>query len=401
MKLDWLISKNKRRGPFVVIDIGSASVGGALIYPKNSSDKTSLVMTDACRFPVKLVKELSLQIFIKSLSESLNKVVNKIQASDNYSQPQAVFVFLPSIFVVSRTRVINHQSPGRDFSVNRKLVKKLVDGSKKEFQDKWPKLFPAVIDDQTVELDDTVLEVRLNGYKINNPINKQANQLSLTHYYSLTSEAIKKKFNDQMLLWPDNAIEYHSFGLAYYRVMQYLNPEEQDVILMDVTGELSDLYLVRGGLLLNNSSFPIGKNCILRQLAECLNTTGAEVYSTLTLFKQGKLEKRSYEKIEKALEGVRKEWLAGLVETLEILQGHYLLPEKLMIMGDDIVCQIFTDWLNREPLEKFTLSHQSIEAQYVKPRLFSDHYLSGSHRDEMPTEDPFLLTAGLFCKYWM
>ncbi len=379
-----------------IIDIGSANVGGAIAeLDKNSNqNKTQCAnLKYTTRHPLSITDNLTFKTFIKEIFEALDRVLIDIKKEE--PTIKQVVVFLASPFCLAQTKIIDLQKD-QPFVVTKNLVNELMIGEAKKFMANHKQLYVDLLDDQTIVLENALMQIKLNGYETHQPYGKKSSTVVMAQHLSIMSQILTNKLKDLITqkLKLSNII-FHSTTFATFNTLRDII-QKPNFLIIDISGELTDLLVSVDGYLSSTLTFPVGRNFLIKGLAKKLNTTTEEAYSQLKLYKQGELDSQINHKLAESLESLKGEWLAGLTEALNSVMESVLLPNIAFIMGDDILAQIFAEWMADQSLMQFSLANQPLKTSLIETKDLDDHCLN--HRNSNQRFDPFFQIEALFAR---
>ena len=155
-------------------------------------------------------------------------------------------------------------------------------------------------------MEKNIIQTLLNGYNVNKPYGKETNRIDITLFMSMISDEIRRKVRDiiEKIFNTDNIL-YNSFALASFSVTRDVFSAEKDFLLMDISGEVSDIMLIRDDVIVKTSTFPLGSNFLIRKTAEALNIIPEEAHSLIRLFFEQKGLNTEHQDIRKALIAIK------------------------------------------------------------------------------------------------
>src|SRR3989337_292077 len=110
-----------------------------------------------------------------------------------------------------------------------------------------------------------------------------------------------------------------------------VNPKD-GYLVVDVGGEVTEIYLIRDGILEDTKSFVWGANLVIRRVASSLNIGLSEALSFFAAQSEGDVKDSTDEKLSSAALGVCSEWQSFLAESLSELGRDQPLPQTLVIL---------------------------------------------------------------------
>ncbi len=267
----------------IVTDVGSSSVGVALIciHPEGPvetiwSHREYCIIHEEANADV-LLKQIKTaitnaylelhQVGLKALKES---------GHDAHISEAQMVVAAPWSFTISKTISLKDEKP---FTVDQKLIDELVAAAKKQSE--------LVLDTnkltKTLGLRIThedVLGVTINGYAIKEPLEQEGNEISLSFTETAISEDVSATLiNTVEKFFPKAKVTMYSFMYVFYLTMRNRHPNTSEVCLIDVTGEATEIGIVREDILQHTTFNPNGIHSIARELSNLTGITRQEAYS--------------------------------------------------------------------------------------------------------------------------
>lgn len=182
-------------------------------------------------------------------------------------------------------------------------------------------------------------------------------------------------------------IKFSSFAAAAFTVARDLSPQE-NFLLMDVSGEVTEIFMVKKNVLRESISFPIGCNFLLRGTAEGLGTTLGEARSLISLWKDGHAEEAVGKKIKSVLGDLFTRWLQSFQESLANLSQDISIPGAIYLVTERNYAQLFRETIKTEQFSQYTLAESKFEITLLDPELL--HGLATF--EESVLRDPTLIT---------
>lgn len=396
-----LFGNNRRRSDITLIfDIGSSSVGGALVQYEEGV--TPLVLFSVRKeIPFKenfdfdqyyssmlrSLEEVTIDI-LSSLSSSVEDVADSLRQSGgrivsrrSYRKIQNIYCIFSSPWYSARIIDIEHDF-GKEVPITPdgvwEFIKEATERVHKEFSD------PTRIG----VLEKRVLEYRLNGYRIDDPLSLRAKTAALKVYLSVVSKntisAVKAPIRK---ITSFRKIRSFSFIMIYFSLMRDAHPDTNSFMLIDMRGEVTEVGVVKEDVLTQAFSVPRGRHSLLRAISEKLAIELFEADSKLSLFLTGKLEGQAKTEIEQLIASEVSEMKVFLKRHLE---GEIYLPDQVYILSES---------------EMETVAERAARSFYedtlVLPEIaiLSGHYFEQLIRFSKPRyEDRFLALQALYFK---
>lgn len=352
--------ESNKEGVVAVFDIGSASVGGALVrLSKNNKPK----ILYSVRKPMTFQDELDVKKFTISMLRALNSTVLDLETKGlvhlnfrkmNNKEINRAFCFISSPWNVSQTKVIKMNKP-EAFTVSEELMKSMVEGEVSEFLNFEKGEYANILgtDNEVEIIDKKIVQIRLNGYRTNNPYKKKVKNVEAFLLMSLASKNVVdsiQKSIEKVLHTEEFYIQ--SFTLASFLSLRDMFRSEDDFVFLDVSGELTDISFIKDDVILETQSFPVGRNAFIREVMKDFKITHKGAVSLLNAYKEGKIDKTTSVKLKEIIDKIKKDWVKFLEDGMFILSRGSILPRTIFIMADDDVNWIFRDVIKKEKFTK-------------------------------------------------
>ncbi len=396
MKL-FSFSKKENKEVSLVYDIGSASVGCAIVlYSKKDvpkiiySTRKDIIYQerfDIDRFDslvIKAVKEVSLDVQKKGLTHlKFTKLGN--------ANPKRIFVTISSPWYASQTRAIK-LSENKAFiitedKINKWIEKEIESFKKSDYIKKYSKAGNLKI------IEKRIINIKLNGYDTSNPYGKNAKTFEASVVLSVSTEDIIKKIDDTICsIFNCVQVEFNSFPLVAFSVIRDMDDSFQDFIFLDISGEITDVLVSKSGVPFEVSTFPIGKNNIIRGLSEALNTNKEEATSLLSLFVEDNLSGSEVVRVGNAFNKIRSKWVMSFQKSLENISEDFSIPSLIFFTSDNDLNRLFEDSIKSEQFSQFTMSDKPFVVRALDVPSFNKNIKLGGHSKA----DPFLVINSVF-----
>lgn len=355
-----IFSKFKKENElFLVINFGSSSVGGALFFVEKSGMPKIIF---SIRESIPIEKEIDPERFLFLANQSLEKVINKIHDA-KLGAPDKIFCVLSSQWCITQTRIINYKK-NSPFVFTDKLAYGLIQKEVKFFEDEHLMKYGGDNLIRTIELKN--IQINLNGYETAEPLGKKAKELAMTVFVSLAEEKILGKIESIIKKYFHfDKIKYSSFALSSFTVTRDLHKEEEDFLLVDIGGEITDIFMVKKSMLLESISFPLGRNFLTRGVSSQLRCSLAEADSLISLYKDGHAEESTAKKLNVIMNKLRGEWLKKFQESLINLSVDISIPSTIYTIIDKDFADFFSETIKTEQFSQYTLTESKFKVNFL------------------------------------
>src|SRR3990167_7941734 len=317
----------KKEELMLVFDIGSSSVGGALFLMQNSRVPKIIF---SIRESITLQKDLNADQFLSFTIKSLDIIVNKIYMA-KLGAPKRIFCVLSSPWHVSQARVIK-LAKNTPFVFTSKLADSLIQKEISLFEEEHLKKY-ANTGSSFRSIEFKNIKTMLNGYE-----KKQ----------TLKS---KKKKN----------IKFSSFVIASFTIVRDIYINQENFLLIEIGGEVTDISMIKKNTLRESSSFPLGRNFIIRGVSSILRSSLDEAKSFISLFQNGHTALDMAKKLSPIIDKLKMEWLQKFQESLANLSNDISIPETIYMVVDKDLAGFFCETIENEQFNQYTLTESRSE----------------------------------------
>ncbi|MDP2816658.1 MAG: hypothetical protein Q8O19_08280 [Rectinemataceae bacterium] len=232
----------------------------------------------------------------------------------------------------------------------------------------------AVVPKDRVSSGHTVIATILNGYETPNPFGKRVSRAELVILAStLEKEAAHAIEASLRKAFHTNEIELTAFAPVAYTVFRDLYPHQKDFVVLDVSGTGTDVAFVKRGLLVEVRSVPFGTQDLLiaaRKAGQRAHLSAVDMIDPV-----------ANESFAKESEEAERIWLDGLHGAFSSVAGVQALPRTLLLLADTDArdylkralekSRLRSLWLSDEPLSVIPVTPSHLAAR-VKTRGLGD-----------------------------
>ncbi len=363
----------------IIFDIGSASVGAGLVRFQKGVPP-HILYTHREKIPMQKEKEIDPDRFFKDMVTTLSKV-NHIMQTDGLSHlkftpfgslraKHVTYVFR-SPWSATQTHIATIDKPA-PFVFTKTLVDNILAEQEKQF----------AFNDKLAVIERRVVQITLNGYALAMPYGRKTRHAEVSVFMSLLPKmVIEESTQAAVTTYHPKDTRIHSFPLVSYSMIRDVFHDVSDFILLDVGGELSDISVVKKGLLLETTSFPSGKHFLTRTVAAALATSYDEAKSILILHFKGHADVAVSAALEPILKKASSEWLGALDKALAELSGALSLPQRLFAIIDGDLVPFFMLALKEEKVRQFGVFDTPFIVTLLNPDKFKALVTSSAHAE--------------------
>ncbi len=351
-------TKKQKEHSFLVCSIESGAVYVALVlaYP-NSKPFIVHSVSKAVPFQETPSHERLTATTLQALVDACNDVLTQgiPHVSSRRIQKghiDAVYCVYGSPWYISQTQTVTIEK-NEPVVITKKILSELVE------QHVSVDALRAVLSDEqdaAYILEQNIVGVRLNGYATENPIDKEAKHVS----FSVSSGAVSNRFR----LYVEESISRFFPGVPFVHhcspTMEFFGIRdafvtEQSFFIVDVSAEVTDVSVVRAGVLQETATFPFGTRSALRSFALSAGILPSEALGITHTLQAGKLATDVTARYIDAAEKTYLTWKSLFEKTLLELGSEAGAFSSVFVLGES------SDFVNLQklfmPMEKSTNPH--------------------------------------------
>lgn len=350
----------------LVFDIGSSSVGGALFLMQSSGIPKIIC---SIREPIIFEKKINFDRFLVLTSRALSVVAGKIYKK-GLGAPQSIFCVLSSPWYASQVRTIKLEK-NAPFIFNQKLADDLIQKEIASFEAEHLNKNSEEIKSRLRLIEQKNTKTILNGYKTENPFNKKAKEIEMSLFVSMSPEYILKDFEDAILKhFHFKNIKFSSFAMASFIVARDIFAHQDNFLLVDIGGEVTDISMIKNNALRESISFPIGPNYIIRGMASELRCTLAEAKSFFSFYKDGHADDPTALKLDPIMNKLKTSWLGKFQESLASLSNDISIPSIIFVAVDKDYANFFSEAAKNEQFNQYILTESKFQIVFLDTGVF-------------------------------
>lgn len=286
--------------------------------------------------------------------------------------PRQCIIGIAGELVKGTTTTVHYRRDSSDKKIDLKELKEVVDQVQRKTFDKarsalaWETGY-SEIDVRLV--NSAIVEVRIDGYKVTNPIGFQGKDMSISIFNAFAPvvhlgalQTIAEELNLDLL-----AITSEPYAVARCVGLEELN--DFSSIFIDIGGGTTDIAVVRNGGVEGTRMFAIGGRVYTKSIADALGKSFEEAEKIKIDYSLGKIKKDSEiaVKVAAAVENDCEVWLAGIELALEEFSDIDLLPSRIMMCGGGSLLPEISDYLAKKNWVKRLPFAKQPKVEFIKP----------------------------------
>ncbi len=382
------IFKNKKEEIALLIDIGNGSIQAGIIsiLPNTPPEFLSVAKSPYTIVDKPESKKLSQDMGLV-LDRTLKDLMKQSSRTHLWKRKtiSGVLVTFSSPWFVLKTKEA-HVSEGEQFTVTSSLINDLVKKEEEAFKKELLQDFSKVPEDFFDIIEKNAIYVKVNGYHVDDILGQKTKVIDVFMCMSAIPKKIKEKVEELVLKHTHTSeeISMHTFPLVLFSAIRDNFADESDFMIMDITSEVTDVVLVQRDYVVGCTSFPIGRNSVIRRIAKSFGSTLEIAESTFHMYLSKKAEDRVLDAVDKLLIDIESEWSVYFENVLLELSPSMVLPKKVYVTVDTDVATIFNDFLKTSKTDSTALFRRNALVVHVNTELLAPFYKSNPnlHVDE-------------------
>lgn len=326
----------------LLIDVGSASVGAALV--EIGAVSVPRVIT-TMREDISFQEKLSPMEFLRAMNQSLDRVLKTArEKSKNTGTPAYILCSLssPWFLLKSRQIVISQREP---FEITAGVLDKILDDGVSQLKEELKGSIP--MGDMRV-VEKKIIQTKLNGYEIKNPFGQKATRIEMVMTVGISSKHVTERIERTVSnFFHNDTVHFGAFPVAAFSAIRDIFPTEKSFIFLDITGESTDVSLINNNLMVGTVSFPRGKNFFIREISAQFRMPHEAAASVLNMFLGGTIDTKREQEIIDLVMRAEKDWVSRLEKAIASLAIKGVLSHKIFFMTDDDVATLFAGSLGK------------------------------------------------------
>ncbi|MEJ0002269.1 MAG: hypothetical protein WDN09_03840 [bacterium] len=344
----------------LVFDVGSSSVGAALFLMQSSGAPKILF---SLREQIPLQEELDFDAYLASTMRAFETVAQKVSVAGK-GAPTKIFCTLAGLWTASQTKTVKYKND-MPFIFNKKLADSLMDKEITVFEKEHVERLKHS-DNKVRPIEFKNMKTMLNGYPTANPLNQKAKDLEMHIFISLANEQILGHIEESVFRhFHSKEVKFASFLMSSFAVARDMFVHQDNFLLVDIGGEITDISMIKKDVLQESRSFPIGRNFIIRGVARELKCSLAEAQSFISLYKDGHAAESTERILEPVLTRLKAEWLASFQEALANLSNDISIPATIFITIDGEFVEFFSSTIKNEQFNQYTLTESKFRVIFL------------------------------------
>lgn len=279
------------------------------------------------------------------LKDTIKNGWNKI--SGRNKKISHVIVSFSSPWFIFKTREI-HISQDTSFVITKTFLDSILLKEEKLFEKEFTKGNPELSGDRIEIIEKSIVHTKMNGYTVDDVIGKRTKVFDAFMCISAISQSLKEKVEDIVLKHthiPKENIIMHSFPLVLFSATRDNFESGVGLVLININPEITDVIFVNNNIIESITSFPFGKNTIIRLISKTFKISPEIAESQLIMYLSQKINEQVSGVMQNLLQDLEKEWAIYFEDALLTLSPNMIWPKKTFVMVENRVSSIFIEFL--------------------------------------------------------
>ena len=364
--MDIFKNRQKKQELVLIFDVGSSSVGGALVLMSKANFPKIIYSK---RESIKLGKAVDFNDLSEATLKSLEKIANTISVA-GLGSPDKIFCILSSPWYMSETRniILSKNTP---FIFSKKFADSLIKKEVNIFEQECKKKYVAG-NSEIVPIELKNIKITLNGYDTQKPLNQKATLLNMSIFVSASEKKILESIKETIgRYFYSKDMKFSSFVMSSFSSVCSTFINQKDFLLVDIGGEITDISMIKDDVLHSSISFPLGENFLIRGVSSILDCSLEEAIPLISLYKNEHMSDSSLNKIEPIIKKLRNEWLSKFQESLSNISNDISVPATVLLTVSQEFSDFFTETIKSEQFSQYILTESKFNVIFLGNQAFN------------------------------
>jgi len=315
--------RNKDAQTVAVVLLEDACVRvGYVRYPNSASDDHSLpCILYSAKDQISLSQSESPTRNLAALLKVMKSLVAEMEQK-YHAKPRHVYCTLPTHLTLHQVSLAQKRADN-PFEITRDLLSELYDS--------------AAVKIEGTEIENLMVDVKINGYRTSSPLGKSGTTISLARYVSSADASDVSKIREALIeSFHHDDYSLHTYPQALRSVVQKCFAADLDYLVVDIGGEITEVTLVESGVLSAHTTFPLGTRSHIRSLSNQMAIQAEGVSSALSIDKAKLTDARSVSKLTSLTKSAMVPWQeAYAAARSRLAESREVLPRSLFLLCND------------------------------------------------------------------
>ncbi|PIQ91456.1 MAG: hypothetical protein COV70_03630, partial [Parcubacteria group bacterium CG11_big_fil_rev_8_21_14_0_20_39_22] len=382
-----------------VFYIGSESVSGAIARFSSSKNPEPIFSVRKSLPNSKKTNEKDYsRLLYRLISDVSRELIDRGIAGSDISlrrlkRPKKAYCILSDPWCNSTTKIITEKK-SKPFTVTSSFLRSLLHNQELSFGEKNMPFLKSTPDIKDVEIvERKIISTELNGYRTENPYEKKASELKMATMVSIMSRDMASEIRDIMtsILHVEH-IELHSFLFMSYTNMRLLFNADVDYIFITVGKDRTEQVFVRGGSVINVTSFSVGRNTLITDIQK---QTGGKIDPVVAVLMLAEESDANEHHLERTFKGIASQsagkWQNSFKTILQDFSKRHFLPRQVFLVAEQDIASSLKSLIKKVPVSELILKSTPFNVT-----VLDDALLRSKGFDMGEKNDHFLFLSLIF-----
>jgi len=340
-----IFSEHKKEKIIAVFDIGSGSIGASLVkIPQNGRGVP--IILKVVRNEIKFRENFNFSSFMQDMVYTLGLTAMAIY-NEKAGAPEEIVCVLASPWYLSETRSVK-MSREKTFTFTKRLASDLIQKEITSLTALYKEKYGQT-DSAPQMIEQHTMAVLLNGYPVADPMGKKCQFLEINMVLSLSPKVCLDRIRETL----SKTYQHIDVSFASFTVSSYLAVRDKylaldSYLLIDISGEITDVGIVTKGVLKSVLSFPFGKKTFFKYICTKLDIELRDAKELFKLFSEDKISADYRKKITPLFASIENSWGEAFSQCISTLPRTLILPNTIFLTADNDIKSWFADVLRNE-----------------------------------------------------
>ncbi len=327
-----------------VFDIGSGSIGGALVELNKETEEERPKIISSVRFEIRNEGDPSVnpKAFTKEMLSALKKTTEHLFDLKK-GAPDKIFCMLASPWYYPEIRTIT-ESRLKKVRLNDKTIRELSEKELVTIKREYNERFNSEEQKREV-IEQFSSSFLLDGKFYLNPFGKKARNITMDLVVSTSPKKLLDKIKKIIeKSFPLREIKFMSFSSAsFLAIRDNFIVNNDTYFLIDISGQTTDITAIEKGFIKSFKSFSFGRKNIFRYLANKFKFDYRDAKNLFSLYDNDNLSIAMEKKVAPEVSLLKKIWLKKFKNKIEEIKSEGIKTSKtFFVTADDDVKKWFT-----------------------------------------------------------
>ncbi len=267
---------------------------------------------------------------IPDLKKAIDMATNMARVS-----PKSLIVSLPGDLVKSLVTTVHYHRSHPESHLDASELKNIIYKVQWKAYEQMRSLISKQQEDSNLDvklINTSVIDVRIDGYKIDNPLGFQGGKVTLSIFNAfapLVHLGALQAVADEL------DIDLISVAAGPYAFSMSLAPKHSEfsAIFIDIGAHTTDIVVVSEGGIVGIQNFALGGNAFNKSLSQILKVSSDKIEKTKVDYAKGSLGKKSQAQLKEVFKTTALIWVSGVAAALGEFTHLDVLPNRIFISG--------------------------------------------------------------------